>query len=101
MKFPKPKRIKDKALTDSFHSKTCVACKQEPQSDPAHIKGRGAHGDDVPSNLLALGRACHTAQHYGGWSYLVDKYPWVEKELNRKGWFFEDLFGIKKLRRKD
>lgn len=69
-------------------------------SDPCHLKSRGSGGDDVESNLLSLCRTHHGEQHQIGFVKFCEKYPAVERELNKKGWEIREEFGLKKLRRK-
>jgi hypothetical protein len=83
----KPQRIENRELLNSYHQKRCVACGKQG-SDPAHVLSRGAGGDDVESNLIALCRRHHSLQHQVGWYYLVVKCPSVATALKLKGWTF-------------
>ena len=86
--FPKPKRVENRALLDSFHERPCLVCGR--QSDPAHIKTRGSGGDDVEENVMALCRIHHTEQGAIGWQRMSNRYPPVRIELTRKGWQIDD-----------
>lgn len=46
----------------------CAACGSPPPSDPAHVRSRGAGGDD--SQVIPLCRRCHIRQHARGWRAL-------------------------------
>ena len=94
----KSRRIKSRELLDEIKSSPCVVC--GAGSDPAHIKSRGAGGDDVADNLLALCRRHHSEQHALGWSGFVGKYPAVEWILDGKGWVVEEQMGRRRLVRK-
>lgn len=80
MKFPKPKRPKDKKLLDYIKTLGCVVCGLWP-SDPDHILSKGAGGGDVPSNLWPLCRRHHTERHAIGFKTFVSKYPKAEAYL--------------------
>jgi len=54
-------RIVDRALLALYKFKSCEVCGKGP-CDPCHFKTRGAGGDDVPENLMALCRAHHQDQ---------------------------------------
>lgn len=43
----------------------CCACGSKGQSDPAHLRSRGAGGRDR-GNVVPLCRPCHDAQHTEG-----------------------------------
>lgn len=85
----KPTRTRDRALLDRFHRMTCRACFRKG-CDPAHIITRGAYGDDVEWNVMALCRRCHTEQGAIGWWAFAAAYKSVAWELHRKGWAFDD-----------
>lgn len=88
--FPKPKRIEDRKLLDTYHSMKCMACPAR-SSDPAHIKSKGSGGDDVPENLMPLCRIHHTEQHKIGWYRFALKHPPVLFDLKKKGWGFDQV----------
>lgn len=87
MAIEKPVRIKDRKLLDTYHKKRCVACGKTP-SDPAHIISRGAGGDDVDWNLIALCRKHHSMSHALGWFKFCQLFPFVGRALKIKGWVF-------------
>lgn len=95
--FPKKIRIKDEAVLDQFRLKPCEICGLP--SDPAHIGTRGSGADDIPSGLISFCRVCHVMQGQIGWSKLCARYPYIESILNSKGWVFEYVGDIKKLKR--
>lgn len=97
MTLEKPKRHVDQQLLDKYRRRSCDVCGNFP-SDPAHIKSRGAHGDDVDDNLLSLCREHHTEQHQIGHFKMSRKYPFYGQILAQKNWVFS---GDKKLRRAD
>lgn len=65
MSLQKKKRIVDRALLALYKFKSCEVCGKGP-CDPAHFKTRGAGGNDVASNLIALCRVHHSIQHQQG-----------------------------------
>lgn len=82
MKYPKPKRIKDRALLDTFHDKPCIISNQDCLGDVTghHLISRGAGGNDEPSNLLALCALHHKEVHAIGRETFLRKY----KEILQK-----------------
>lgn len=82
----KTSRIKDENVLSQVRKMKCVHCGHPPPNDPAHIKSRGAGGDDVFKNLLPLCRKGHSEQHQIGWPAFVTKYPPVRKALYERGW---------------
>lgn len=64
MSCPKPKRIKDPETIDYIRTKRdgcCMVGKMRPEYGACwgpleihHITTRGAHGDDIPKNLIGL-----------------------------------------------
>jgi len=78
----------------------CQACLKSGVMDRAHIKSKGSGGGWESKNILLLCRMCHIASHKMGLYKFTEKYPHLLKELNKKGWKFEDVFGVKKLRKK-
>jgi len=83
MKFPKPKRVKDKKALEKFRSQPCIICGD--LSDPCHIQSQGAGGDDLPDNLLSLCRKHHTEMHMKGWPHMFRFYRAVGDALFDKG----------------
>lgn len=84
----KPERIVDRKLLDTYHQMPCLVCSRRP-SDPAHIRSRGAGGDDVPWNLAPLCRVHHTEQHQLGWKKMSEKNFIVSIYLWKQGWRFD------------
>lgn len=97
--FPKPKRIQNRKVLDEIKGGRCLVC-GTTDCDPAHIKTRGAGGDDVPSGVLALCRKHHCEQHAYGFSKFCARYPQVKWQLEERGWTLVNEFGVMKLRRK-
>ena len=63
-------------LAEYVRGLSCAACGYPAPSDPAHVRSRGAGGHarlpNGDGNLLPLCRICHTEQHSGGWSRILD-----------------------------
>lgn len=95
MMFPKTKRKVNRKLLDTFHTMKCLICGLP--CDPAHVKSRGAGGDDTVENVLNLCRKHHSEQSIGIVTFVL-KYPVVKFRLEQLGWQIIDLFGQKKLR---
>ena len=93
--IPKLRRIEDRKLLDSYHRMRCIVCNRHG-CDPAHIKSRGAGGDDSYDNVLALCRRHHHEQHQHGHAHMVEKYHSYFLAIESRGWEIVD----KKLRRK-
>lgn len=91
----KPARIENRELLDTYHERPCVICRQP--SDPCHIQSRGAGGDDVESNLIALCRYHHAMQHQFGWAKFMQLYPPVYQELKRKGWALDEYQRLRRV----
>jgi len=94
--FPKPKRVVDRNLLDSFHTRNCIACGRRG-CDPAHVLTRGAGNSDDETNVIALCRKHHTEQGQIGWRKFCHKFPSVELHLFAKGWTFDDRNRIVKV----
>lgn len=77
-------------------TKACLACGKR-QTDRCHIRSKGAGGDWDDENILYLCREHHSLSHNLGWDRFCAKFPSVEVELNARGFFFEDVFGVRKL----
>lgn len=60
---PKPARIRNPELLESYHGKPCEICGKREGTVAHHIKTRGAMGDDVPENLMALCAHHHRLIH--------------------------------------
>lgn len=98
MELLKPKRIKDKKLTDSFEFKACLVCGKR-LSCGAHIKSKGSGGDDVPENLLTLCKWHHSEQHNIGIISFAKKYKLVMNFYLAHGWEIIKQGGREKLLR--
>jgi len=79
--------------------KICQACGSIDVVDVAHIKSRGAGGDESESNTILLCRRDHGYQHQSGFYKLSLLRPKILEVLKLKGWHFVCEFGIMKLRR--
>ena len=86
--FQKHKRIVDQEVLQKYRGAKCVVCSQS--SEPAHIRSRGASGDDIDDNILALCRKHHSESHNIGWAKFCLRYPKVYDELMKKGWIFNN-----------
>lgn len=74
MKFPKPKRKKDRDLLDTYHDHVCAVCGRWDGVVGHHIKSKGSGGDDVAENLLALCQKHHNEIHFIGTIKFNKKY---------------------------
>lgn len=83
--IPKPKRIKNLKLRESYRHKDCAACGRSG-CDPSHIKTVKSGGDDVPWNIFPKCRGCHTEWGQIGPQRFCEKYPHFEKLLIDNGW---------------
>lgn len=63
--IPKPRRIVDPQAIKAARKPYCEYCGKWGYTEVHHIKTRGSGGDDVPSNLVSLCRACHDKAHRG------------------------------------
>lgn len=72
--FPKPKRITDRRLLDSYHNKPCVICGKTEGTVAHHVKTRGSAGNDVRDNLRALCVTHHQEVHSQGTLTFAKKY---------------------------
>ena len=61
------KVVNENALDFFRRAGRCEWCGgyQRNGRDPAHIFSRGAGRLDIPENIIALCRSCHTAAHWG------------------------------------
>lgn len=86
----KPSRIKNLKLLEAVRKRNCEGCgKVSTKDNPnqaAHIRSRGAHGDDVEENLLSLCANCHIFQHAYGWKKFLAEKPFLRQTLAQKGW---------------
>ena len=78
-------RMKNRKLLDSYHTTRCWVCGHYG-CDPAHVKSRGARGDDIPENIMSLCRDHHNEQGRIGILSFLKKYPEVWKRLQSMGW---------------
>jgi len=85
--FPKKKRIVNKELLRSYHTRKCILC--AGIAEPHHIKSKGAGGPDEEWNLLALCRVHHTNWHSLGLISFLQQFPEALIELNRLGWVLD------------
>lgn len=83
---PKPVRVKNQKLMTEYHSLECIICGQ--QATPAHIKGRGARGDDVRHNMAPLCGGHHTEQGTCGMTTFSVRYAKFKEWLLNNGWQF-------------
>lgn len=90
VKFAKKVRHVDKELLKDTKKAGCVSCGKKP-CDPAHIKSRGAGGDDLPWNTMPLCRGCHVLQHTIGWRAFSDYSPRIKAHLDFLGWQIDPL----------
>lgn len=85
----KTKRIVDVKLLLSTREKGCLSCGRKP-CDAAHIRSRGAGGDDVFDNIIPLCRTHHVEQHKIGWVKFLKKYE-LESIFSAMGWTIQGL----------
>ena len=81
--FPKPKRIRDRKLLAKYRQMACAACGGFMSVSGHHIKTRGAGGDDVESNLIALCISCHTLIHKVGEERICRLYPHLKQYFKK------------------
>lgn len=93
----KSKRIENRELLDSYHSKPCEVCGTRQGTVAHHIKTKNSGGPDEDWNLLAICHVHHTEIHKRGAAFMCQKYFHLEKIFHKKGWLFDE---IGKLRRK-
>ncbi|HHV79075.1 MAG TPA: HNH endonuclease [Firmicutes bacterium] len=63
--FPKPVRIISRSTVEKARKPYCDLCGAVGPVHVHHIRSRGAGGDDVPENLIALCPRCHELVHRG------------------------------------
>lgn len=74
----------------SYHTtKECVVCGNA--ATPAHIKGRGAFGDDVPDNMAPLCGRHHTEQGSAGMTTFSKRHPGFRAWLLNHKWEFNEF----------
>ena len=79
----------------------CAACKTTNAIDRAHLKTRASGAGWEAHEFIYLCRICHIRSHQLGWKRFCDLFPNVAHEIKIRGWFFQNNFGVWKLRRKD
>lgn len=85
----KPKRKQDRKLLDAVKRIPCVVCGKK-QTDPCHVRSRGAGGSDAEFNVIPLCRIHHSEQHMMGFKVFCFTYPKVWEALKSKGWLWFD-----------
>lgn len=85
-----------KKLPFSKHTRCCIC--NNPQTDRAHIKTRGAGAGWDLWEFVYLCRNHHMIQGHIGWKRFCDKHPQALAELKLRGWDFVNEFGTWKLR---
>lgn len=93
---PKPKRIKNRKLMNSYHEMRCLVCGR-PGCDPSHAKTRGARGDDVPENIFPVCNDHHREHGRIGIVTFAEKYPAVMKWYVKNGWEIIEQGGRKRM----
>ena len=83
------KRCKD--LAASFRGKPCVVCKSTVGTHGDHIKTIGSGGDDHPDNMWPLCFAHHRQKEDIALPEFVNTYPWLQKELEKRGFEYFDF----------
>lgn len=91
------KRIRDPKACSRYSGSACIICGKP--GDCAHIKSRGAGGDDTDNNMISLCRWHHRVQHAWGWPRFIDAWPEVGRALKDRGWHVVEEFGVWRLRR--
>jgi 5-methylcytosine-specific restriction endonuclease McrA len=72
--FPKKKRIKNRKLRDSFHTRSCCICDSTIGVVGHHLVSVGAGGDDTEFNMIALCGFHHAEAHSQGSETFKKKY---------------------------
>ena len=83
--FWKRKRIRNQDVLGDARKRPCDQCGGGP-CDAAHIRSRGAGGDDSWNNVVALCRSCHRMQHFVGWPRFARLHANIKAELELRGW---------------
>ena len=83
MERPKHKRKSDPALLKMVRKEKCCIDGCFRKSQAAHIKSRGAGGDDIPTNIAPLCWEHHTEQHMLGWPRFRARHPEVKSMADR------------------
>lgn len=83
--FPKPVRLKNRQLLDTYKYRSCLAC-GHGISDPCHVRTQKRGGPDTEWNVMALCRTHHVEQHKIGWDSMRRKYPRLDNHMTIMGW---------------
>lgn len=89
MLFPKPQRIKNRALLDSYHARRCIICGRQG-CDPCHLISVGSGGPDKSWNVFAACRVHHSEQHTIGINKFAEKYWQFRNWLMANGWEYDE-----------
>lgn len=82
-------RIENRKLLDSYHNSACVACGETQGTHAHHVRTKGAGGDDVPENLIALCFFHHRMIHDKGTAFMAEKFFSVFHWLTNNGWVYD------------
>ena len=88
----KPKRYVSEENLQLIRDRPCSVCYDPPPSDPEHIKTKGSGGGDELFNLVSLCRLDHIKVHKIGLIKLANENKSLKKELESKGWNYDDYF---------
>ena len=91
--------MKNQKVRDSFKPLHCIVCGVRG-CDPCHLRTYGATREDDPENIVPMCRRHHVQQGAEGFKKMSIKYPRFERELNARGFFIEQVFGVWKLVKK-
>lgn len=91
---------KNKKLRAEFKNKRCLVC-NTLGCDFAHIKTYATTGSDSLDNSFPLCRKHHTEQGQIGICTFILKYPKVFDYVDSLGFEVVEIFGIKKLYKKE
>lgn len=95
--FPKRKMFENPDLLKKIKALPCAACGSSNLIDPAHIRSRGAGGDDYFYNVVPLCREHHTLQHAKGWQFMLTRFPLLVTQFKDRGWLWGEASPSKKL----
>lgn len=89
--LPKPKRMIDKELLESYRSMPCSVwdCHSEMEVCAHHLKTQKSGGNDESRNLLALCHFHHVQIHNDGKIEFCKHHPEIKDQLIEKGWMFD------------
>lgn len=95
MRLTKPKTTRDKKLLAQIKKLPCSVCGRVGQSDPSHIRSKGAGGPDTAWNVVPMCRECHRYWHDVGWKTFLDNRPTFARKLIALGWVIDpELMGL-------